>query len=282
MAEIVRPKTSVKPSVNKIEHEKTTTQIDDANLEKRLKSLRSFINNLEPSEKQEELKSEKEEERKNEEDSSSTENIQKETRLVEEVKSIEASAPVFSQDIIKPQTLQVLKPIQNESQPCQINLEQIHTVNKLDYPRLNWNNQINKAEEIDEELEKSFERDQVNRELVVYYKCKLVECQNFGKLLDEFIVAHSSLNEFRYDKGGNVAQQRRNEFFELVRDYFEARSLVRKCNKRVTEFKHRCHSDQMKKRIWSFEKYTIESSGICGDNQTVRQFYINNKINYLV
>lgn len=167
------------------------------------------------------------------------------------------------------------------------NLERIQHNIKLDYPRLNWNKpglkttsadaqqQEQNEELIDWELNRFYEQDLNCKELEVYYKCKYMQADLVERCCDEFVAKHSILDEFKYEflrraSGSGGSQEQRHssnaEFYELVRDYYEARRLVVKCQKHMGEFKQRVVVANMKK-IWSFEKYTIESFGVCGDQQ---------------
>lgn len=150
---------------------------------------------------------------------------------------------------------------------------------KLDYPRLNWNKmqQVLSSsslwagqERLDEssieaELTRFYEQDQHCKELEVYYKCKFMNPEAIEALTNEFIEKHSILDDFKY-KFLNEQRQNNAEFYELVRDYYEARRLVGKCQRHIGEFKQRVIVGNLRK-IWSFEKYTIESYGVCGDQQ---------------
>lgn len=154
------------------------------------------------------------------------------------------------------------------------NIERIQSNVQVHYPRLNWNKPIVKAgsdltdESIDWELNRFYEADLICKELEVYYKCKYMQGQLVDKIVDEFVERHSMLDEFKYRLMGN--EQRQNaEFYELVKDYYEARRLVVKCQKHIGEFKRSVVVANMKK-IWQFEKYTIESFGTCGDQQRVK------------
>ncbi len=160
------------------------------------------------------------------------------------------------------------------------NMEKIKLVNKLNYPRLCWNsktklkNQNNqqfrislnektlepefliKNLEIDEECMRFFEKDQLCKELEVYYKCKHIQSKIYDSFLDDFIRNHSNLIEFKYEKTvtepGNNQQQMdefKHNFFELVKDYYEARLLVKKCTRNMNEFKWQCLNNQMR-AIW--------------------------------
>ena len=100
--------------------------------------------------------------------------------------------------------------------------------------------------EIDEELMRFFERDQLCKELEIYYKCKQVQSETYGAAVDEFVRAHSRLAEFRHERRGDEFGL---GFFELVKDYFEARLLVRKCTRHMNEFKWQCLGGQMR-AIW--------------------------------
>jgi hypothetical protein len=163
-------------------------------------------------------------------------------------------------------------------------MEKIKAINKLQYPRLNWNktslfnstcssNQHSKLMEheyrqtlsnncldketveknfqIDEELLRFFEQEPLCKELEVYYKCRLIQAGAFDSQIDQFIREHSNLNEFKFNNKNNRFQieQFRNEFFELLKDYYEARLLVKKCVRHVNEFKSQCVTNQLK-AIW--------------------------------
>lgn len=156
-------------------------------------------------------------------------------------------------------------------------MERIKHNIKLAYPRLNWNKvgqmsgqqqqqQQQSDELIDWELNRFYEQDLNCKELEVYYKCKYMQAQLVERTSVEFIERHSILDDFKYKFLNGVEQRQNAEFYELVRDYYEARRLVGKCQKHIGEFKQRVVVANMKK-IWSFEKYTIESFGVCGDQQ---------------
>lgn len=162
------------------------------------------------------------------------------------------------------------------------NTERVQHNVQLDYPRLNWNRigttliTRNEEEEtsgaIESELSRFYEADLMCKELEVYYKCKYMQGQLVEKCSDEFIVRHSLLDEHRYTLvGGSGGEQRQqnSEFYELVRDYYEARRLVVKLQKHITDFKRSVLVANLKK-VWAFEKYTIESFGTCGDQQRVK------------
>lgn len=166
------------------------------------------------------------------------------------------------------------------------NLERIQHNAHLDYPRLNWNRarlatsissgdeqqqQQHEAEAIESELNRFYDVDLMCKELEVYYKCKHMQSQLVDKCALEFVERHSLLDEHRYAiMGGSGAEQRHNaEFYELVRDYYEARRLVVKLQKHIGDFKRSVLVGNMKK-AWAFEKYTIESFGTCGDQQRVK------------
>ncbi|RNA18051.1 ectopic P granules 5 -like protein [Brachionus plicatilis] len=91
----------------------------------------------------------------------------------------------------------------------------------------------------------------------------------------DFVKTHSNLADFQYDPS-NSSCHYKHEFFELVRDYYEARCLVLKCERHINEYKWTTITEQMSK-IWSFEKYTIESYGVCGDQQRCRHELVNEK-----
>lgn len=107
--------------------------------------------------------------------------------------------------------------------------------------------------EIDDELMRFFERDQLCKELEIYYKCKQVQTDTYDAFVDEFIRGHSNLSEFKYDRsgggGGNASDEFRHGFFELCKDYYEARLLVKKCTRHMNEFKWQCLNSQMR-AIW--------------------------------
>jgi hypothetical protein len=160
------------------------------------------------------------------------------------------------------------------------NLEKIKLVNKLNYPRLTWNSKTKlKSQtsqqlrfsfnertlepeflirnlEIDEECLRFFEKDQLCKELEVYYKCKHIQSKVYDSYLDEFIREHSNLSEFKYEKmatdpchNQQQMDEFRHSFFELVKDYYEARLLVKKCTRNMNEFKWQCLTHQMR-AIW--------------------------------
>lgn len=171
----------------------------------------------------------------------------------------------------------------------------------LDYPRLNWNrsksaamaqammttimgNEIGDQQQsnssldesivaIEVELSRFYDADLMCKELEVYYKCKHMQPQLVDKSIDEFVERHSLLDEHRYaimsSSSGEQRQQHNAEFYELVRDYYEARRLVVKLQKHISEFKRNVLAGNMRK-VWAFEKYTIESFGTCGDQQRVK------------
>ena len=177
------------------------------------------------------------------------------------------------------------------------NLEKIKQLNQLNYPRLVWNKisssqiqqsttmgetnedelestqnhfqivseaLVKKNAQIDAELMRFFDVDQLCKDLECYYKCKQIQSENIEVNVNDFIQTHSTLSEFQYET--SVKSYRTHEFFELCKDYYEARQLVSKCVRYMLEFKWQFIANQMR-TIWSFEKYTIESSGMCGDQQ---------------
>jgi hypothetical protein len=189
----------------------------------------------------------------------------------------------------------------NQTTVVDYNLEKIKQLNQLNYPRLAWNkisqNQastqqlndepllaestqsdfqlvsemlIEKNAQINVELMRFFDADQLCKDLECYYKCKQIQNENFDVTLNDFIKTHSVLSEFQFEntnaKSGGVCSYRNHEFFELCKDYYEARQLVSKCVRYMLEFKWQFIANQMR-TIWSFEKYTIESTGMCGDQQ---------------
>lgn len=156
-------------------------------------------------------------------------------------------------------------PLEIQPQVIDYNLDQIKQVNKLNYPRLNWNHQSLSADSLDQDLSRFYDKDQLCKDLEIYYKCKLISSEKFDSNLADFIRLHSNLKEFDFDPS-NTNQHRKNEFYELLKDYYEARKLVLKCERHINEFKWTTIAEQMNK-IWSFEKYTIESFGVCGDQQ---------------
>jgi hypothetical protein len=162
------------------------------------------------------------------------------------------------------------------------NLEKIKQVNKVQYPKLNWNkNALDVPNEnlssitslissldlkIDKELMRFFENDSLCKELEVYYKCKQISTEQFLHIIHEFIELHSNLTEFQFSTSPKSLNHSRHEFFILVKDYYEARKMVLKCERHINKFKWTTIANQLKS-IWSFEKYTIESSDQCGDQQ---------------
>ena len=206
-----------------------------------------------------------------------------------------ASAPKCETELTAPKAkLTLITPQSNVAlnNAIDFNLEQIKIVNKLDYPRLSWNRTTQSVQQtgssqrfmvntercleptlrdrnaqIDEELVKFFERDQQCKELEVYYKCRLIQTDAYDAYLDDFIREHSHLNEFKYDRSSGDPLQ--HEFHELLKDYYEARLLVKKCARHTNDFKWQCLTNQMR-AIWAFEKYTIESNAVCGDQQQVK------------
>ena len=103
--------------------------------------------------------------------------------------------------------------------------------------------------EIDDELMRFFERDQLCKELEVYYKCRQIQTEMYDAFLDEFIREHSNLSEFKYELKCQQADEFRHGFYELVKDYYEARLLVKKCTRHMNEFKWQCLTKQMR-AIW--------------------------------
>ena len=155
------------------------------------------------------------------------------------------------------------------------NLDKIKQINKLQYPRLDWN-QLNDQCSIESDLGRFYHSDQLCKDLEVYYKCKVISSEIFNqKIIVDFIKTHSNLAEFQYDPC-NSSRHYKHDFFELVRDYYEARCLVLKCERHINEYKWTTITEQMNK-IWSFEKYTIESFGICGDQQQCRHELVSEK-----
>jgi len=305
MAEAVKPTTSkskLKEVINKQEKEEEEEKlpITDQSLEKRLKSLKSFINNIEPTVQHIDSDSKKEEIQ------SSNDKTNEILHLTKEPTKIEYKQPLPSLVILEEKvniypTAPIIQQQQQQQQQTPIvhdyNLEKIKNVNKLNYPKLVWNrnannniklkdnnnqaelltsrlNAINRLEpeqleknlQIDAELTKFFDKDLMCKELEVYYKCKQIDYEQMDKYLDEFIKTHSNLNEFYTF---NESSNNKHEFYELVKDYYEARLLVRKCISHMNQFKWECLTNQMR-LIWAFEKYTIEASGVCGDQQRVK------------
>ena len=126
---------------------------------------------------------------------------------------------------------------------------------------------VKKNQHIDAELMRFFELDQLCKDLECYYKCKQIQSVHVDAQLNDFISAHSILNEFQFDSARKNG--RSHEFYELCKDYYEARQLVGKCVRYMNEFKWQFIANQMR-HIWAFEKYTIESNGMCGDQQTCK------------
>ena len=222
MAEAVKPTTSkskLKEVINKQEKEQEQEEklpITDQSLEKRLKSLKSFINNIEPTVQHIDSDSKKEEvQSSNNKTNEILHLIQEPTKIeykqspslviLEEKVNIYPTAPIIQQ-----QQQQQQAPIVHD-----YNLEKIKNVNKLNYPKLVWNrnasnniklkdnnnqaelltsrlNAINRLEpeqleknlQIDAELTKFFDKDLMCKELEVYYKCKQIDYEQMDKYLD--------------------------------------------------------------------------------------------------
>lgn len=327
----------------------THSPVTDQSLEKRLNSLKSFINNIEPSAPQ--VEKPKEKENLNEIKINTLPAVAlpvtansslKESEPLKPSKLVENEAIKVNSHQIYPTAPVLVSSQQQQQQQIQqqqqekiinipplivspvttsasststidYNLDKIKSVNKLNYPKLAWNRQISASREakhmetneiigqstflnesnrlepetleknllIDSELVKFFERDLMCKELDVYYKCKLIQYEQFDQFLDEFIKNHSTLNEFIYNSNDSVSSSSRHEFFKLVKDYYEARLLVKKCIHHMNQFKWECLTNQMR-IIWAFEKYTIEASGICGDQQRVKHELTSNCIEIFV
>ncbi len=308
------------------------TELTDANLEKRLKSLTSFINKIEPSLDQPQTSSKpksvdeqvesaptapqieevineplsqissqyyemisEQAAQSKEEGFSGLKNALDEIKQQENINS-GASAPPLqvasaptappsaiptqsvlsqsSQTLSKPSFLTSIKssltysfsasvaPLTKIEPVVDFNLEKIKEVNKLHYPKLNWNKTTTSlredSAEIDKELMRFFDLDSLCKELEVYYKCKQVTSEQFTQLVSEFIELHSSLAEFQY--GTASLNHSKYEFYHLLSDYYEARKLVIKCERHINRFKWQTIANRMK-AIWTFEKYTTEAHG---------------------
>ena len=315
MAEAVRPSRQAKEnkSKNDVQEEEEDEvnasgqrEINDANLQQRLKSLTSFINNLEPTaptadnqDVQQPVASAPPPPLEEPSSSAYYDMVSEQARsrhvesssfssLAKNLNEIKPSAPVA---MVTSSSTTMTPPLvetgQARTQPPAVqaapfvrppttmdyNLEKINQMNKLAYPRLSWNRTVvlstsNLTQTIDalvdEELTRFFEQDQLCKELEIYFKSKIVQTEQYEAAVNDFVSNHSMLNEYNYSQ-----VQKKHEFFELLRDYYEARSLVCKCMRYVNAFKWECIANQMRK-IWSFEKYTIESFGQCGDQQRVK------------
>ena len=315
MAEAVRAKSSkTQNSESHVDSESSSvvrhyqaTELTDANLEKRLKSLTSFINNIEPTPKQGQIEEtpsspappllEEESTQISKETSSryyemvSEKAAQKQSMsfgsLKQELDNLNetSSAPPLQVASAPPKhsflnsikssltysfssSTATLKPATGvfadaaAEQAIDFNLEKIKQVNKLNYPKLNWNRVASSKEstvaDLDNDLMRFFELDTLCKELEVYYKCKQINSEQFGHAVQEFIQAHSNLVEFQYKPAS--LNHSKHELYRLLSDYYEARKLVLKCERHINRFKWNTIANRIK-AIWSFEKYTIEAHG---------------------
>ena len=236
----------------------------------------------------------------NDENSKSFDNLNRLLSNLKTTDSITQSAvPAQTPSAPLQETNSIKQTLLETNRLIDFNLDKIKQMNQLHYPRLSWNktnaktlkednkdesnlsnledtNHINlsivteftrkKNQLVESELMRFFDRDQLCKDLEVYYKCKQIQSEQFDSCLDHFIKTHSNLYEFSSDFINPKTNHRKHEFYELLKDYYEARLLVNKCIRHVNEFKWECIANQMRK-IWSFEKYTIESSGTCSDQQ---------------
>lgn len=116
--------------------------------------------------------------------------------------------------------------VSGKSMEREFNLERIKQVNKLHFPRLNWNKLATAAatgeksdQVLDKELLRFFDSDPLCKELEVYYKCKQIKTEQFTQTVGEFVRAHSLLSEFQFNSG--ALSQQRHEFYQLLSDYYE-------------------------------------------------------------
>jgi hypothetical protein len=292
----------------------TKNVINDQNLEKRLKSLTSFVNNLEPSRNDTIFPkepnsvvtssapplnaSQKEETTSNYYDMISQQaqvNAKADfSQLTTQLNDIKIRAPPHPGLLHQNhQSNQMNMHLKETTTVVDFNLEKIKQLNQFNYPRLAWNKAANhkshsvdehatessesefesitemilkKNRQIDAELMRFFDMDQLCKDLECYYKNREMQSENFDSTLNNFIHSHSLINEFQFDSSQTTWTNRSHEFYELCKDYFEARQLVGKCIRYMLEFKWKFIANQMR-HIWTFEKYTIESSGMCGDAQ---------------
>ncbi|CAF0782953.1 unnamed protein product [Brachionus calyciflorus] len=258
--------------------EEISNELTDLDLERRSKSLKIFINNLEPSLPEATAPSVFEppdqETPKTSQDKGYYEIITEKAQQIKQNEKEQFSHLNTVLSDIKTSQINNTKPIVEIASAPQaplvedFNLAKIKEINKLQYPKLNWNQTIEQSS-IDSDLNRFYESDQLCKDLEVYYKCKIISNDLFNQnLICDFIKIHSNLNEFQYDPS-NTSRHYKHEFFELINDYYEARRLVLKCERHINEYKWIAITEQMSK-IWSFEKYTIESFGICGDQQRCR------------
>jgi hypothetical protein len=61
----------------------------------------------------------------------------------------------------------------------------------------------------------------------------------------------------------------KHEFYDLLKDFYDARLIVDNCLKHIESLKAQTY-ECATYRVWSFVKYKCESNAFCGDNQRVR------------
>jgi len=115
------------------------------------------------------------------------------------------------------------------------NLEKIKLVNKLNYPRLTWNSKTKLKSQTSQQLRFSFNERTLEPEFLIRNLEIDEECLRFFE--KDQLCKELEMDEFRHS------------FFELVKDYYEARLLVKKCTRNMNEFKWQCLTHQMR-AIW--------------------------------
>ncbi|RNA18056.1 hypothetical protein BpHYR1_008015 [Brachionus plicatilis] len=168
--------TSKTPKQN--EDNENSKEINDENIEKRLKSLRSFVNNLEPSIVQNASAPPIAESSETETSQPSTSNnsnyydmISEQAEKANQKESNQFSDLNTTLENIKIDNAQpVLKHVASAPQAPLVedfNLDKIKQVNKLQYPKLNWN-QLNEQSSIESDLGRFYDNDQLCKDLELY------------------------------------------------------------------------------------------------------------------
>ena len=173
----------------------------------------------------------------------------------------EASAPfrtIIEQNILPQDKIKTLAPIEK------------HQDKHLIYPKLKHFQRekcvLDANTAIEEDLNDLLEIDNQlysNNELV-----KELECYFYSNILFEVekIEHDFYLNRNSHDLPIYYCK---NEFYELLKDYYESRLLVNNCVKHIEYLRYEC-SDYASHRIWLFEKFLVESSSYCGDNIRIK------------
>lgn len=269
MAEAVRPKTKQKKHSDEIKINNSEVK----SIEERSKSLHNFVNSIIIDENTKIKSDSKEQDSVKEEETVDTQfNEESNLKISNEVaKSIDEEQNFSKLNLVLDNIrLQEIINVPKAPEIAQDLSQQIdQTITILAYPKLriviNEDENETRIDQVNE-YEKILEQDYFFNELRDAYKPKC----DLSQLQSGFLKIYN-MHEFKY-------RNSKNEFFQLLKDYYESINLFDKSLNYLSYLLNEI-DNQTKQKIWNFDKFAIESSAFCGDNHRLKHTLTSEKAN---